>query len=234
MANGLLNNDFAPVTHSWGFLESDWASVLGWFDTWLESLPPPWECNVHHDVTLRGALALLEPLNLAPYLVIETHSPWTAVFMGHPSGPQSAIPHLSKTNKCRGVFVSCVPDTYDPQQHRGTWGAVQFMTYAANSKALLNDERTVQAVNESGKWRFESSGVAYPFEDVSKYDARLVKDRFSCDMLQDYCDNLGIKLFDEEFYGPNSTIYRRDDDLGHDVAAETYSSLQHRLRITVP
>jgi hypothetical protein len=39
------------------------------------------------------------------------------------------------------------------------------------------------------------------FEHIDQYAARRIVDRFSAEMLADYCGALGIDLFDEQFYG---------------------------------
>lgn len=223
----LLNNRFAPVTHSWGFLDLPYDTARRGFKGWLGSLDPAWKWEEYQD-GLKDCLQHLEPLNHAPYAILATDSRWTAVFKGDFSGPHSAIAHLSKRLCCRGLVVSLVEDAYDETSNRGTWGSTQLCTFKPESDGLLNDDRSIYAVNNCGKWEFGTDGPPLPFEEIERYTARRIKDRFDGEMLERYCHQMNIRLLDVSFYGPQATVMRMGLDCD---PPETFESIQARLRM---
>jgi hypothetical protein len=48
---------------------------------------------------------------------------------------------------------------------------------------------------------WSASGTPQPFEDLAVYQRRRVRDRLTPDMLATYCGALGIRPFDQAFYG---------------------------------
>jgi hypothetical protein len=73
--------------------------------------------------------------------------------------------------------------------------------FAPHQTTWLNQERAVVAMNDGGSWLFSTDGTPQPFEEPESYKARRIADRFTDDMLERYCKALGIRLFDESFYG---------------------------------
>ena len=58
--------------------------------------------------------------------------------------------------------------------------------------------RSIAAAYDGGQWVFRQSSTPYAFEDLSKFEARLKRDRFTPQMLSLYLENLGIpKLTDD-------------------------------------
>jgi hypothetical protein len=77
---------------------------------------------------------------------------------------------------------------------------------------------------------FETRGDPLPFEQVERYKARLKKDRFTFDMLQDYSKALGLRPFDEDFYMPAGTQAILVERTGlTNVETITLSEAQKRL-----
>src|SRR5262249_42389236 len=66
--------------------------------------------------------------------------------------------------------------------------------------------RAIDAAHDGGGWVFETSGDIQPYEKPEMYVARRVRDRFTPDLLEEYCRALGIRLFDEHFYGPKGIL----------------------------
>jgi hypothetical protein len=61
--------------------------------------------------------------------------------------------------------------------------------------------RTIDAGRfDSGRWRFLTSGMPQPFEDLGAYRRRHIPERFTRQMLLDYLDALGIRADDPDFY----------------------------------
>jgi hypothetical protein len=68
----------------------------------------------------------------------------------------------------------------------------------------LNYVRTISLVNDDG-WSFDQSGTPLPFEELGKYSAKKVRDRFTFSMLETYLVHLGLKPFAESLYLPAGT-----------------------------
>jgi len=83
---------------------------------------------------------------------------------------------------------------------------VKFTLFAPEKRQFLNIERRVSAINDVDGWDFQSIGTVQDFEHVERYAARRIADRLTSEMLEDYCGALGIKLFDEDFYGGAGVI----------------------------
>src|SRR3970282_875427 len=56
------------------------------------------------------------------------------------------------------------------------------------------------------RWRLAANGTVQPFEEVDAYGSRRVRDRFTSEMLERYCQALGIDVFNPGFYGPGSVF----------------------------
>src|SRR5262249_10075236 len=89
-----------------------------------------------------------------------------------------------------------------------------------------NHERTLQVVNDGGQWRFEAYGSVLPFEQPERYKVRPIRKRFTPEMLEAYCSALGIRLFDERFYGPRCALFHSTQQLPPHIAPQTYESWQ--------
>lgn len=62
-------------------------------------------------------------------------------------------------------------------------------------------ERVISASATDGRWEWHTYGTPLPFEDVDRYSARKVRDRFDRTMLLTYLDALGIPANDDGAYG---------------------------------
>lgn len=202
----LLDNKFAPLTFNWGFLEAP-AQVIS--NAYVR-----WQRRILHRVTvtpielpLADALRGLEPLDMGSQrvLLLSTRGGWTACFDSGARGGNSStfVGELAERLNCRGVVCGCIPNTLtrDDQETAGCWGAVKFTLFAPEKRAFLNVERSVSVINDVGGWRFHAVGTVQGFEKTDRYAARKIVDRFTPEMLEDYCRALGIDLFDESFYG---------------------------------
>jgi hypothetical protein len=201
----LLNNQLAPITHAWGFLEIPFQRALDEAVAWRKSIYSDIE-SIRIEKSLSEALHDLEPLTTLPRkeLLVPTKSQWVAYFDNGLKGgdPGSFVGYLSQRLKCRGLAVTCVPDTLTSrnQNAKGTYGSVSFVLYAPEQREWLNHERTITAMNDGGRWLFKQTGQVQAFEDTQRYQAKTVKDRFTAEMLEKYCLALGIRVFEQEFY----------------------------------
>jgi hypothetical protein len=189
----LLSERYAPITSTIGFLRvgtSDAVAELGrWHDELGDTTEPLREVGEFPD-----ALLSLQPLVL-PFvrreLLVPTAGPWTAYFNCAANGTDaaSAIAVLAQRLECEGLVVTC------------QLGAVAFTV--ADPKVVHPPRRAVVAMEDGGRWIFETSGEPLPFEELDRYRARRVRDRFTSDMLERYCQALDVDVFNGEFYrGP--------------------------------
>jgi hypothetical protein len=105
---------------------------------------------------LPAALLRLEPLTTPQdrYVLIETHSSWTAIFSNglRVNDVGSPVAHLPTILKCRGLEISCVPDRSDRHAKDGLqiYGAVVFTLYGSEKTDWLNRIRHVGVTKDVG------------------------------------------------------------------------------------
>jgi len=207
----LLDNKYAPLTFSWGFLEAPFETVTHAVKVWKNKLHLQFETKqVGGD--LEHTLLQLEPLSTPSQrtLWLKTQSTWTAFFNNSLIGADSASPisYLSNLIKCRGVAVSCRPHI----KAKGLFGSCKFQLFSPDQKNFLNYERSLAATNDGGKWVFVSTGTIQPYERPEQYNNNKIANRFNPEMLEEYCAALGIKLFDTNFYMGDGLLFSE----GHD------------------
>jgi hypothetical protein len=193
----LLDGCFAPITDAIGFLEADFTQVVAADARWRDSLggyrgrplsgPLP--------SLLNGLLPLTGPL--LRYVWVETTGPWTAYFDNFVLGSDTFGPvsYIAQQLGCRGVAIGCREGT----ARRGA--SASFSLYGPEPTEWLNVIRSLTAVQDNDRWEWSAAGVPQPFEDVTAYQRRRVRDRLTPDMLCTYCGALGIRPLDESFYG---------------------------------
>jgi len=153
------------------------------------------------------------------YVVCETDSAWTGYLDNGRQGsdPFSAIGYLSQAIGCEGLIVTYV------QQSPKSYSYVGFELYASAPREWLNLERSVSAYNDGGRWKFFARGAQQPFEEVEQYTNRKIADRFTPGMLDRYCRAIGVRAFDEDFYGPKCSVIET-----HGPASRTPARIQTR------
>jgi hypothetical protein len=206
----LLEDRWAPVTSTMGFLELGAEQAAQAFATWQRGLPTSRDSTIEVipvSGTLEQALSRLLPLTSGErqrrYLFIPTRSTWTAYVNSVWTGTDAASPMsvMARKLSIRGLRVVAVPHTLRGDQ--GRYGAVMLDMYGPEQPGKIsNTVRVVEAANDGGRWVFVQSGEPFPFEQVEQYQARRVRDRFTFEMLKDYLRHLGLAPFDEDFYMP--------------------------------
>jgi hypothetical protein len=63
-------------------------------------------------------------------------------------------------------------------------------------------ERIVRSMRDDPSWKFFADGPVQPFERVEEYRARLIKKRFTADMLCEYMSALGWPITSPAFWTP--------------------------------
>ena len=203
-------NELAPITFARGFIEAP-LSIL-------TEVVIPWRQSLKHQVTTRPlSLPLRESLRelgqLSSYggreLWMESHSKWLACFTNGLDGGYGPVSFLAQECKTRAVVVQCAPHTMPlraMKDTKGIWGTTQFELYGPEQTDFLNYVGTVAAANDGGRWVFHARGEVQPFEQIERYDAPRVRDRFTPEMLESYCRALGIDVFNESFYKPSAVL----------------------------
>ena len=208
----LLDNQYAPTTFSWGFIDAPFDRTIDTFVSWSVSIFKHYRIEyevVRYQGSLTNLLAQLFPVT-APCrreMLTSTASGWTAYFDNFRNGgdPISRVGQMCDMLKCRGVAVTCAPDRH-PEWGRGTFGGVQFQLFAPHETDFINHLRHVGVTCDDDGWAFDTNGPVQPFEETLEYSAHRVRDRFTAEMLERYCAALGIDLFNPEFYGPNAVM----------------------------
>src|SRR5262249_11192690 len=151
------------------------------------------------DGTLPRMLDRLLPLTgpLLRNIWVRTSGRWTAYFDNFVNGgdPYGPICHGARDLNCKGVMILISPQTAT------SWRGTRFTIFGPKGPRWFNIDREISAINDEGRWDWTVSGKPQSFEDVSRYKARRVKDRFTPEMLEQYCTALGIRAFDDTFYG---------------------------------
>jgi len=78
--------------------------------------------------------------------------------------------------------------------------------FVPHETSWLNQKRAVVAMNDGGSWLFSADGIQQPFEEPESYKARRIADRLTGEMLERYCKALGIRVFDNAFYGMKAAV----------------------------
>ena len=208
-----MNNRFAPITFSWGFVDAPLRETVETFSKWQKSAIRTPKVSRFNSISLSDGLEYLQPLDYEGQrsLFISTRSKWTAYFENNARGsqPGTVIGYLCEQMKCSGLTCSSIPTTLSKNEigkKHGTWGAVEFKMYAPHRTDFLNLMREVSLRNDVSGWTFAANGEIQPFESSDAYSSKRNVDKFSTDMLEDYFRFFGIDLFSDEFYGGESIV----------------------------
>jgi len=205
----LLEDRWAPVTSTMGFLELEAEQAAQVFATWQRGLMTPRGITVEVlpvSGPLEQVLSSLLPLTSGETqreLFIPTRSAWTAYVENGCTGTDAASPmsYMARRLSIRGLRVVAVPHTLRGNQ--GRYGAVMLDVFGPEQPGKIqNYVRAVEVANDGGRWVFEQEGEPFPFEKLEQYQARRVRDRFTFEMLKEYLCHLGLEPFEEDFYMP--------------------------------
>jgi len=210
----IINNEFAPVTFSFGFVEASFPSLCEAFQEWHRTIDAKYEGLKTEFRTivapLGSALLSLEPLTtpLDRYLLVETKSSWTAIFANglRVNDVCSPVSYLPLLLNCRGLEVGYAPDRSKSKRRDliRKWGHTLFALYGPRNTDWLNRIRHLSVSNDVNGWSFSESGEVQPFEELDHYKKKRIQDRFTVEMLERYCRALGIELNQVDFYGLHS------------------------------
>jgi hypothetical protein len=198
----LLGGRYAPITDAIGFLEADFTRVVEADTRWRDTLTGFRSRPINGPLPslLESLLPLTGPL--LRHVWVQTTGHWTAYFDNFVNGsdPFGPVSYLAQQLGCRGVQIGCREGT----TRRGA--GFSFSIYGPGQTDWLNVIRGVSAVQETERWEWRATGAVQPFEDTAAYQRRRVRDRLTPEMIARYCEALGIRPFDDSFYGTTGLL----------------------------
>jgi hypothetical protein len=222
----LLDNRYAPITHTIGFLEANFSAVVQADGQWRKSIGTYLGQNQRGE--LASLLDALLPLTgpLLRYVWISTRSGWTGYFDNSINGSSfGPISYLAGVLKCRGLTVGYRPQTKTAE------GGASFSLFGPERTDWLNDIRSISAINDGGRWRWDANGIVQPFEETECYHAKRIRDRLTLDMIERYCAALGAQPFDESFYGKAGYLVE-NKNIKCQVRSETLPQARERFGLS--
>jgi hypothetical protein len=231
----LMSDRYAPITSAIGLLQKPFDDAVHGLEAWRRRLHPRVRVT-QQDGPLPALLRRLEPLTTAVSpreLLVDTDSDWVAYFDcgHHGSDPFSTVGYLAEALKCQSLAIATVPHTMGTGlETPGRYGAVQFELFGPERTDFLNTVRAVSAAFDT-EWRFDANGTVQDFEQVDRYAARRIRDRFTSRMLADYCAALGVRPFEEAFYRDRGALVESTFRMPPDVESMTLEQAQKLLGI---
>lgn len=232
----LLNERFAPITSSIGYLRLGLDEAVGALAAWRRSL-----CDevAVEEVTdgFPQALRSLEPLigGVRPReLLVEASDGWTAYFDCSIRGTDavSTVGYLAQEVGCQGLAIRTVPHTVGlPGVKNGRFGSVQFEMFGPLQTEFLNYVRSIEATFDGSRWVFGATGTEQWFEEADAYRARRIRDRFTSAMLERYCKALDLDVFDATAYGPRAVLIRSHVEIPPNALVMSLDQAQQWLEI---
>lgn len=201
-----LEGAHEPFTSTIWFVDAPFPEVVEARRRWAARLP-------NHGNVLRWSdeagpldrlLSLLEPYAMPSWksLVVETSGAWTAVFSQ--GSDLSYVAHYAVELQTRVVRTNWSPHVVRDGEVRRYGDASMWLFDAGRA------ERSIQASRQDARWVWIDDGDPLPFEDVARYRARLVRDRFDLGALNDYCSSLGIDRANPSSYGRRAVLEEQD------------------------
>jgi hypothetical protein len=216
----LLDDSYAPIASEIGFLKYPAKSIAEFHIAEANARPALAQHGqaltlTHGKADLAGILDSLLPLTSVDSLrkvYVQTNSEWTAFFSNAHRGPdlESGMSYMARRLGCMGVRAGYIPNSLrgSKDKGKGRYGACTFQLFAPHEVAIHNNLRSVQTLNDGGRWCFTDLGEVQPYEEVEAYKAKRIRDRFTPEMLDRYLTALGIHAFDEQYYASPDGYYR--------------------------
>lgn len=203
-----LSDKLFPIGSEIGFLKCDVDIAVKYFINWqnqiqrdrkLEFTVQPLQADSTESVLLK--LLPLTNVERRRMIFIDCKNGWTAYVDNGWRGSDvySVVSFLSETIGCSGVRSCYIPHTPNIEQY----GTVIFELYSAERTDFINILRSVAVSFDGYKWSFSSAGELLDFESSSNFESKLIKNKFTRDMLKQYLGELGIDAFDESFFNPH-------------------------------
>lgn len=200
----LLAGRFAPTTLTFGFVEAPLTVVAPIYLDWVKGLASYSQVVATQiPIGLIEGLTKLDPLSGSALkkLLVDHGDGWTAYFSNFRSGsdPQGPVDVVGKRTGTRSLAIDAIPHTVRRGGNRGRLGGVQFSLHQPPGHEQGNRSLSVTA-QDTASWRWYSYGPTLPFEETAAYGARVKRQRFTSEMLERYCQAIGVDPFNEAAY----------------------------------
>ncbi|PPI54333.1 hypothetical protein [Rathayibacter toxicus] len=231
----VFDNQFAPVTSIIGFVNAPIEKVAEAYRAWLSSSPGIDFTFSWMEGGLRETVWSLEPVifgGSTKDLYVHTADPgWTAFFDNGAWGgyPLSAVSVLGQRLGVQTLYLSSKPAP--PSESIGSRTLVVYEPDPTLGAEITRRVRAIELIKD-GRWSLDLSGDPLPFEDLEAYKNRRVAERFTPDMLNNYCAALGLRPFDDDFYPGPSFLSETIPTWEMRIKPETFAEAQRRLGIT--
>ncbi|WP_156160727.1 hypothetical protein [Demequina soli] len=174
------------TTEQVGFFEVGTPDLAEWI---VRGSDPAWTTRPADLASMNEAVAFLTPGGDVTRYVCVPVGRWTALISNGPLGTDVGVlpSYAARELGLRAIRVVNVEDT-------ATYPARVLEVFGPDGEPPLALERSIVAANDGGRWVFETSGSAYPFEDQSAYLHRVKSRRFTTDMVCAYLRELGVPV----------------------------------------
>jgi hypothetical protein len=188
--------------------------------------------NIRHETgSIDEGLLALEPLGPCNKFLLMRAKDRRTVLFANTFFRAVELPtwHASGTLGVSGWLVCNVPNTISRDHRSGAYGArvVEYRT----TENPYNQEPTfgVHVINDAGRWCFYRFGEKRDFEDQKAYKALRKPNRFTVEMLVRYCRELGIPVYDRDWYSDSWIVI--EGKLRPDEHGISYEEAAVKLRI---
>jgi hypothetical protein len=115
----------------------------------------------------------------------------------------------------------------------GRYGIVKFELWGSRPTEGPICIRAVSVWHDGRQWRFATTGEAQPFEEPERYTAPRVRNRFTLEMLEQYCKAVGVDYFDPDFYGPKALLIEHNHSW-RQICVGSLEEVQRQLGLSPP
>lgn len=144
-------------------------------------------------------------------LIATAGAEYTAIFNsfingGDPMGPAMVLSQRLDTSF---VVATSIPFQGEAGSIPHMLGGLQLTYGSSGESGFKRSISLVEGESTSSRYYFEALGPEQPWENTNAYASRRKRDRFTPEMLREYCIALGIDVFEVAFYsGPACLIER--------------------------
>jgi len=221
---------YQPVTWDIGVIEALPDAVVE--VVWHRYIPRDRLDGIYRKkLSIDKGLVLLEPLGaLTKFLLFETIDKRTVLFSNFLMGAVD-LPtwNVSDDLGVSAYYVCNVPNTISKDQRSGACGA-RILEYRTIETPFNQEPKFgIHLINDAGHWCFYRFGEKLPFENKKTYKSYRKTDRFTVDMLVDYCRALGIPVYDKSYYSDKCILVEKKLKLGENGLS--YEKARVKLRI---
>lgn len=183
---------------SFGLVRAPCEAVAEEFFNWQQAILKPYGFKLSRERMEGPLLGVLDALipRTAPITIRYLFwplGPWTLYFDNGIGGTDASPPEvLSGRMQVDAIRAVAAIEQIEPNGRVKEYGATMFEYYTAGAP-----RRIVFAADDGGRWKFDQIGEPFAFEELDRYKARSIRERFTPPMLFRYLRQLGVPLEDE-------------------------------------